>query len=435
MKPGNLIGLGLMLLGLTGISGLANAAEQAGQCEGQAAIERKERGALIGERTYRRLSAIHEQMGNEQYADALKGLKALEAGNLNDYERAKVDETFGYVYAAQGKYSQATPYFQKALDSDALTNASHFGLMYSLAQLYAGEEKHQKTIDLMLEYMKFQCDPPPQAYIALAASYSQLKRYDEALPNVQKAIAKAGDKAQESWYLLELAIYFEKKNYPAAANLLTGMVAKWPDKLKYWEMLSGAYQEQQKDIDALAALMVAYEAGLLDKTSDSLNEKQRETKLINLARMNMFVDVPYVAGKLLEKEMAAGRIQANQKNLELLLNAWTSAREFDKAVATIDRLAPLKDDGELYMQKAQLLVEKSEWQASIDAARQALAKGNLKAPGGAYLLIGISANEMRDFNQALDALKEARKYDDKSRRQATDWIKFVEERQQAASAG
>ncbi|MGB5588736.1 MAG: hypothetical protein WBN78_13255, partial [Gammaproteobacteria bacterium] len=112
-----------------------------------------------------------------------------------------------------------------------------------------------------------------------------------------------------------------------------------------------------------------------------------------------------------------------------------SAREFDKAVATIDRLAPLKNDGELYMQKAQLLVEKSEWQASIDAARQALEKGNLKAPGGAYLLIGISANEMRDFNQSLDALKEARKYDDKSRRQATDWIKFVEERQQAASAG
>lgn len=435
MKSGKSIRLSLMLLALTGVAGVALAAEQPGKCEGQAAIERKERGALIGERTYRRLSAIHEQMGNEQYGDALKGLKSLESGNLNDYEMAKVNETFGFVYAGQGKYSQATPYFQKALDSDALTNASHFGLMYSLAQLYAAEEKHQQTIDLMLEYMKFQCDPKPQAYILLAASYSQLQRYDEALPSVQKAIALAGDKAQESWYLLELAIYFEKKNFPAAAKLLTGMVGKWPDKLKYWEMLSGAYQEQQKDIDALAALMVAYEAGLLNDVSDTLSEKQRESKLINLARMNLFVEVPYVAGKLLQTEMAAGRIQANQKNLELLLSAWTSAREFDKAVATIDRLAPLKNDGELYMQKAQLLVEKSEWQASIDAARQALEKGNLKAPGGAYLLIGISANEMRDFNQSLDALKEARKYDDKSRRQATDWIKFVEERQQAASAG
>jgi tetratricopeptide (TPR) repeat protein len=287
----------------------------------------------------------------------------------------------------------------------------------------------------MLEYLKFQCDPPPQAYIALASSYSSLNQYNQALPWVQKAIAKAGDKAQESWYLLELAIYFEQKNYPAASRLLTGMVAKWPDKLKYWEMLSGSYQEQQKDIDALATLMVAYEAGLLDDTSGTMNEQQRERKLLNIARMNLFVEVPYMAGRLIEKEMGAGRIKVTQKNLELLLSAWTAAREFDKAVATIDRLAPMKSDGELYMQKAQLLAEKSDWQGSIDAARQALEKGGLKSPGGAYLLIGISANEMRDFSQAIDALNEARKFDDKTRRQASDWIKFVEERRQAAAAG
>jgi tetratricopeptide (TPR) repeat protein len=427
------IGLGTLLLALAGAS--AQAAEEQGKCEGQAAVERKERGSLIGERTYRRLSAIHEQMGNEEYGEALKGLKSLSAGNLNDYEMAKVNETYGYIYAGQGKYDQAIPYFQKALDSDALTNASHFGLMYSLAQLYAGQEQHQRTIDLMLEYLKFQCDPPPQAYIALASSYSSLNQYNQALPWVQKAIAKAGDKAQESWYLLELAIYFEQKNYPAASRLLTGMVAKWPDKLKYWEMLSGSYQEQQKDIDALATLMVAYEAGLLDDTSGTMNEQQRERKLLNIARMNLFVEVPYMAGRLIEKEMGAGRIKVTQKNLELLLSAWTAAREFDKAVATIDRLAPMKSDGELYMQKAQLLAEKSDWQGSIDAARQALEKGGLKSPGGAYLLIGISANEMRDFSQAIDALNEARKFDDKTRRQASDWIKFVEERRQAAAAG
>ena len=435
MKQFNAIGIGVLLLALAGIAGNAQAAEEPGKCEGQQAIERKERGALIGERTYRRLSAVHEEMGNEQYSDALNGLNSLAKANLSDYERAKVDETFGYVYAGQGKYKKAIPYFQQAIDSDALTNAAHFGLMYSLAQLYAGQDEFQRTIDLMLEYLKFQCDPPAPAYIALAASYSSLKQYDQALPNVQKAIAIAGDKAQESWYLLELAIYFEKKDYPAATRLLTGMVAKWPGKLKYWEMLSGSYQERRKDIDALATLMVAYEAGLFDDTTATMNEQSRERKLLNLVRMNLFVEVPYVAGRTMEKEMAAGRIQANQKNLELLLSAWTSAREFDKAIATIDRLAPLKDDGELYLQKAQLLAEKSEWQGSIDAARQALEKGGLKTPGGAYLLIGISANEMRDFAQALDALKEARNYDDKTRRQAGDWIKFVEDRQQAAAAG
>jgi tetratricopeptide (TPR) repeat protein len=403
-------------------------AQQEQQCEGPEGVERKERGSLIGERTFRRLSAIHEQLGENQYADALKGLRALESGNLNDYESAMINETFGYVYAAQGKYDEAIPYFEKALQSDALPNAGHFGLMYSLAQLYAGQEKHQRTVDLMLEYLKFQCDPPPQAYIALGSSYASLNRYNDALPYVRKAIEKAGDKAQESWYLLELAIYFEQKDFPSASRLLTAMIAKWPEKLKYWEMLSGAYQEQQKDLDALAALMVAYRKGLLYEVPGD----QIEKKILNVVRMNIFVEVPFVAGEILEKEMAAGRIKADEKNLGLLLNAWTQAREFDRAVATIDRLAPMKSDGELYLQKAQLLAEKSDWAGTIEAARQAIEKGNLKKPGGAYLLIGIAANEMKDWQQSLDALKEARKYDENTRRQASDWIKFVEDRMAVA---
>ena len=193
-------------------------------------------------------------------------------------------------------------------------------------------------------------------------------------------------------------------------------------------MLSGAYQEQQKDYDALAALMVAYRRGLFY----TLAANQMEKKILNVVRMNMFVDVPYVSGSILEKEMAAGRVKATEKNLSLMLNAWTQAREFDKAIATIDRLAPLKADGELYLQKAQLLAEKSDWKGTIAAARQAIEKGNLKKPGGAYLLIGIAANEMRDWQQALDALREARKFDENTRRQAGDWIKFVEDRMAVA---
>ena len=420
--------LGCLALCLALLAPAAGWAQQEQACQGPEGVERKERSSLIGERTFRRLSAVHEQLGENQYAEALKGLKGLESGNLNDYEAAMVNQTYGYVFAAQGKYDQSIPYFEKALQADALPNAAHFGLMYSLAQLYAGQEKHQRTVDLMLEYLKFQCDPPPQAYIALGSSYASLNRFNEALPYVRKAIEKAGADAQESWYQLELAIYFEQKDFASAARLLTAMVAKWPDKLKYWEMLSGAFQEQQKDLDSLAALMVAYRKGLMYEAPAD----QVEKKILNVVRMNIYAEIPFVAGDILEREMAAGRVEASEKNLTLLLSAWTQAREFDKAVATIDRLAPMKPDGELYLQKAQLLAEKGDWAGTIEAARQAIDKGNLKKPGGAYLLIGIAANEMRDWQQALDALKEARKYDDSTRRQAADWIKFVEDRMAVA---
>lgn len=410
-----LVGVGLVVAPL----GQAMAAEEKKECE-PGAVERKERGSLIGERTYRRISAVHEQLGNEEYSGAKKSLESMTNGNLNDYETAIVEQTFGYVFAAQGQYAQAVPHFERSLEADALPNAGHFGLMYSLAQLYVALEppQHQKSLDLVLQYLSFQCDPPAQAFMLVGQNYASMNKFPEALPWVKKAIAKNGDETPESWYLLELAIYFETKDYSSAATLLTGMVAKWPDKIKYWEMLSSAYQQQEKDKQALSVLMLAYQQGMITE----------EKKILNVVRMNLFLETPFMAGKILDQEMAAKRVQETKKNLQLLLSSWTAAREFDRAIAAIDRLAPFHEDGEIFLQKAQLLMEKGDWAETIAAARQAINKGGLKKPGGAYLMIGIAANELRDWQQAMDALKQAKRFDDKTRRQADDWMKFVQDR-------
>ena len=410
-----LLGVGLAVAPLV----QAVAAEEKKECV-PGAVERKERGSLIGERTYRRISAVHEQLGNEEYSEAKKTLDAMLKGNLNDYENAIVEQTFGYVYAGQGQYAKAVPHFERALQADALPNAGHFGLMYSLAQLYVALEppQHQKSLDLVLQYLSFQCDPPAPAFMLVGQNYASMDKFREALPWVQKAIAKHGDKTPESWYLLELAIYFETKDYSSAATLLTRMVAKWPDKIKYWEMLSSAYQQQEKDKQALSVLMLAYQQGMITE----------EKKILNVVRMNMFLETPFMAGTILEREMAAKRVEETKKNLDLMLSAWTAAREFGRAIATIDRLAGFHDNGEIYLQKAQLLMEKGDWAETIAAARQALEKGGLKKPGGAYLMIGIASNELRDWQQAMDALNQAKRFDDKTRRQANEWMNFVQDR-------
>jgi tetratricopeptide (TPR) repeat protein len=324
----------------------------------------------------------------------------------------------GYILIAQGKTDQSIAHFERAIQLDALPNAAHFGMMKSLAQLYAAREEWQKSINMMMEYLKFQPEPTPDDMILIAQAYAQMERYNDALPWVQKAIAKAGPKAKEGWYQLELAIHFEKKNYSAAVDLLKTVVARWPGKLKYWEMLSGAHQELEQDADAAAALMAAYHNGLLTEGP----------KQLNLARMNMYVDLPYQAGRIIEKGMADKTIEAGQKNLELLLQAWTQAREYDKAGAVIDRLAPMTGDGDLYMQKAQVMMEQNEWQKVVEATDQAVELGNLKSPGGAWLMKGIALMELGQLQDARSALKEAQKFDDKTRRQAREWEQFVKDR-------
>jgi tetratricopeptide (TPR) repeat protein len=423
----------LCVLALTGMALLsAPLSAFAQEAVPTAAKERKEKGNLMGERTFRRIESINKMYAEKEYDKAIKSIESLlGSGNLNDYEKAMASQLAGYVYAEQGKYDQAMPYFQEAVRLDALPNQAHFGMMYSLAQLYAQQGDHQKTIELLTEWFDYQADPPGQSYILMASSYAQLEQYDQALPWVRKAIASEGAKAQESWYQLELAILFEMKRYGEAATLLRGMVARWPDKLRYWEMLSGAYQEQAKDADSLAVLMAAYRHGLL--YGEDIAPDQMEKKLLNVVRMNMFQDSPYVAGKILASEMAAGRIQPTQKNLELQLSAWKAAREFDQGIAVIDQLAPMTQSGELYFEKAQMLMEQNDWAGTIRASEQAIEQGNLKKPGAVYLVMGIAANELEQFDQAIQYMKKARDFDDNSRRQANDWIKFIQDR--AAVAG
>jgi hypothetical protein len=95
----------------------------------------------------------------------------------------------------------------------------------------------------------------------------------------------------------------------------------------------------------------------------------------------------------------------------------------------------MKPTGELYVQKAQLMMEKGQWEGVIDAANQAIEKGGLDKTGGTYLMIGIAANELERWDEAREALNQAKRVGNEStRRQASDWLTFVEDRRQVAMA-
>ena len=115
--------------------------------------------------------------------------------------------------------------------------------------------------------------------------------------------------------------------------------------------MAGAYMEMQKDADALAALNLGYKNNSIEK---------KET-LESLARLSLYLEIPYQAAVIMQENMDAGLIERNEDNLRLLLGAWTSAREFKEAIEVIDVLAPMIEDGSLFIQKAMLLNEMSDW--------------------------------------------------------------------------
>jgi len=386
--------------------------------EPQPEIERKEPGVLMGERAFRRFNMLTELYTENKYPEALKAAREYLDTDLNDYERAMGEQIYGYVLIALDRVDEAIPRFENAIKLDALPNNAHFSMMKSLAQLYAAREEWQKSIDLMTQYLRYQAEPTPEDQIMMGQNYAQMERYRDALPWVRGAVQAAGAEAKESWLQLELAIYFELKDYQSALRTLKTLVARWPDKLRYWETLAGVHQELNQDTDSLAALMAAYNGGLITE----------ERKILNLVRTSMYVELPFQAGQILERAMNAGTVQASEANLKLLLQAWTSAREYDRAGQVIDRLAPMTGDGNLLIQKARLMMEQNDWQQTVDAARKALEIGNVDKPGGAWLMIGIASMELDQLRESRQAFQQAQEFDENTRRQAREWQRFVEER-------
>lgn len=385
---------------------------------------REERNVTMSESAYKRLTQIHEFMGNGELDEALKRLNSLKNSRLSDYENALVLQTYGFIYAQQGEYGAAIDAFEACLALDALSNIAQQGMLYSLAGLYGSEGRFQDAINVMSEWFKYAQEPvPANAYMLVGSSYSELDDYAKALPYVMEAI-KRSEEPKESWYQLALAINFERGDFTEAARLLREMIVFWPNRPRNWEMLSSAYMELKQDQNALATLMLAYQKGLI----------QEENKLLNLVKMNMFMEIPFEGGRILEEEMNNGRIEKTQANLELLLSAWTSAREFDKAIAVIDVLAPMVGSSDYYWQRAQLFNEKANWPEVISSVTQALERGGLKRPGEAYVLMGMAHSELGEFDRAIAAFEQAKKHGDDARRNATAWIDYVNDRRQVALA-
>lgn len=392
--------------------------------------ERKPRQTAMDERTYRRLTAVHEFLGNNKLDEAMQKLEVLAAkSGFTPYEQSQIEQTFGFILAQRGgkeNYQRAIPHFEKAIALDALPASAQKGMMYSLASLYASQGRYQDTIDMMMKWLCIEKEPPGAALVLIGSSYAQLPKYREALPWIKQAIESQPEKPVESWYQLELAIFYEISEFQNAANILKIVIRYWPDKARYWEMLAGAYQELRQDGNALATMMLAYQKGLLEK----------EERLVNLVRMNLFLENPFMAGTILDTEINRGRIQGTQKRLEMLLGAWTAAREFDKAISVIDRLGPMSDTGEFYYQKAQLFMEKANWREVVSAADEAIDKGGLKEICSAYLMKGVANAELDRYSAADASLDRASRSSCKRniRQQAKGWKSYVADRRDAAKA-
>lgn len=380
-------------------------------------------------KVYEKLAEAQAAAEAKDLPGASKILDAMIAGegkkSLNSYELANVYNLYAFIYYSRENYGKALQSYEKVVAQPDLPLAMEINTRFTIAQLYFVQEKWQKGIDALLKWFKMTDAPNSNAYVLLAQGYYQVKDYDKALLNVNKAIALHNEKQaaklpgerkppKEQWYNLARFLYFEKEDVNKTVDVLEELLKYYPKK-QYWVQISHMYGEQKKETEQLAAMETAYVQGVLDKG----------TEQITMAYLYLNADVPYKAAKVMDKGLKDKSVEDKSKNWEITGNAWRQAQEIDKAIPAMEKAAAKSDKGELYARLGNVYLDGDQFKKAISAINKGLSRGGVKRPDTARLVLGMAYFNNKQYGEARTAFQAAGR-DERSSKYANQWISYMD---------
>jgi tetratricopeptide (TPR) repeat protein len=367
----------------------------------------------VDPRTGKKLTQAIELLQAEDYAGAAKILKSFNLNRLNDYERALVQQTLGYVAASQEDFAEAAERFSAALELESLPEGAQVSTRFNLAQIYMMLERWDDAIATFNKWFQEVETPNSLGYYMLAVAYYQSGDLDKAFAPATKSVEMATT-PKEAWIRLLLALYMEKKQYREALPLVERLVSLYPKK-PYWMQLSAIYAELGEDSKALASQQLAYQEGFLTE----------DKELRRLAQMYLFHDLPFRAATVLDRAIEEEKVESDTKALELLGNSWLAAREYDRALAPLERAAEVSEDGELFLRLGRVYIQREEWEKAAESLNRALEKGNLEEVGNVHLLLGIAVYNQKRLDRARRSFVRALDFEE-SNKNAEQWLRVID---------
>lgn len=319
------------------------------------------------------------------------------------------------IAAARDDLEGAEKYMRESIGARGFCGDRLAAAQLQLAQIQMAREHWDDAIDLLDRLVASSAAADGETYYRLGLARYRAGRMDEALAATQKAIDLGGDQAKEIWWQLLIQIHWDRKEYDACIPILQRLIVEKP-KRDYWLRLGFALYETGRTAEALVALQLGDLAGVLDQKDDQLR----------LVQMEFAEGLPSRAAERLAKAIDDGRVQADQKTLEVLSNAWLAARDRDRSIGSLTRAADLASDGRDWLRVAQIRAQQDDWKEVGQAASRALDKGGLDNEGLAWLLLGMARFNSKDPVAARAAFVHAQAFE-QTRRFATTWLGALDE--------
>jgi tetratricopeptide (TPR) repeat protein len=356
----------------------------------------------VSRSTYKVLQQVQLLQEEERFEEALAELELLLNKTRDDpYDFAVTNQYIAHTSVQLNDNKRARSALEAGLASTELPPDIRADLNLFYGTVLLGEEEYELARAALEDW--FAVDESPSASQIFTLSYANYMSGD--LARTEILIARAlgtAEKPRDTWYQLYYRVLFEQKKFEAAEIVLLGMISRDPTREQLWRTLASHYMQLERGIDALAAIMIAYNIGLIDGEKDF----QQIVSLYN------YIDIPEKGARMMQQWIEEDKLPGDAETLKQLGSLWLLARERESAKGVLRQAATLAPDGRTFELLGGIYFEDEDWDQALRAYQDALNVGGLEEPLRISLLAGISAYRAGRMEDARISLQAAARSDE-----------------------
>jgi len=300
------------------------------------------------------------------------------------YEEFWIHEFRGIAKANLKDYPESLKDLEAALNSPCMADEDKQPRMKLITQVAYQIKDYPKAIDFGKRVYESGGDPEMGIYVGNA--YYIQNDYENAakiLKDVAAKQAAAGKNADEQTLRIIQSACYNLKDNDCVAEQMEQLVVHFP-KPSYWQDLTNSLMRVSKNDKELLNIL---------RLADGVDVMSESAQFTEMAQLAMAQGLPGEAQAILEKGTAKDAYKdARQKALATrLLGEAKTAVELDKStLPKQDAAARAKPTGDSDVKLGGAYLSYGENDKAVEAFQRGIAKGGVKNPDEAGLLLGIA---------------------------------------------
>jgi Tetratricopeptide repeat len=342
--------------------------------------------------------AAQDAVKNKKWNDVVTNLKAIQSSSepKSPYDNYLISAWMMAAYSGQSDVNDALPYIEEFAGSQYTPAAQRPKLYAELTGLYYNQKNYPKAEQYAQEAIKAG-DASDETVKTLGAIYFQENKLKDAVAQFQELVNRAeqaGRKPDEKMLQFVWELSTKLKDDASAGKALDKLVALYP-KPEYWQNAMVSLQTGNIHDDRLLINIyrLKAEVGVLNQPAD----------FTDMAQIALDQGNPGEAESVMQQAMTKKvftdphDVERNQR----LLDTAHKAAAADRAAMTKNESdARAAATGDALVQIGAAYLGFGQPDQAATAIEAGIAKGTLKRPNEAYLLLGIARARQKNAAEA-----------------------------------